>query len=326
MKTMSTQESFMERCLALAEQGRGAVGNGALVGAVLVRGGNVIAEGFHSGFGRPHAERDLLQKFDQKIRSEDMLYVNLEPCCHEGKTPPCTDLLIERGIKHVVIGMTDPDQRVAGKGIEQLRKDGVEVVGPVLDTQCRWLNRGFVSVRTMNRPWITLKQARTVPGETSGKITDERQDRWSHTWLRAKHDAILVGAETIRTDDPLMNTRFDQNKKVDQKIPYRIVINKNCDLNISSKIFSDPDRGRTIAIVSEEAERSAVSLLGNQGVRVIRLPWKNNQVEWNALWDALCTPRDSYAGITSLLVEGGPVTWKIFKDAELVDEEVTLVG
>ncbi len=323
---MIAHEQFMQRCLALAAQGRGLVGNGAMVGAVLVRNGAVIAEGYHSGYGFAHAERDLLQKFDQQIDSSDVLYVNLEPCCHQGKTPPCTDMLISRGVRTVVVGMADPDMRMAGKGITQLREHGITVTGPVLPEQCARLNRGFVSLRTVGRPWITLKKAQRRDGTIEGKITSHEQDVWSHTMLRGKHDAILVGAQTVRTDNPILNNRFDQNKKVDQKIPYRIVLHKDCDLDIQSTIFTDTDRDRTIIVVSDDASRDQVFALENAGVRLLRVPCEaDGQFVWTALFDALCTPRDAFTGITSILVEGGRRTWQSFMQAGMVDEEVIVV-
>lgn len=204
----------MRRCLELAEQGRGKVGTNPLVGAVLVRGGKIIAEAFHEGFGKAHAERRLLENFDQKISSYDVLYVNLEPCCHQGKTPACTDIIRERGIKHVVFGMVDPDPNVAGKGIACLLKHGIRVTGPMERAQCEWLNRGFITLRTKGRPWVTLRSARTKDGAIARpdgsplKITSPEQDLWTHAWLRARHDAIVVGVQTVIADDPLLTNRF----------------------------------------------------------------------------------------------------------------------
>ena len=179
-----------------------------LIGSVLVRDGKIIAEGFHAAYGTSHAERQLLENFKAEIKPTDILYVNLEPCCHTGKTPPCTDIILERGIKHIVIGMQDPDPRVAGKGIEILRKNKVQIEGPVLRAQCEWLNRGFISVRTKQRPWITVKSAHSSDGKIANDdgaplaITDEAQNMWSHEHLRFTHDAILVGmkaTEDLRT-------------------------------------------------------------------------------------------------------------------------------
>ncbi|MFA5799750.1 MAG: bifunctional diaminohydroxyphosphoribosylaminopyrimidine deaminase/5-amino-6-(5-phosphoribosylamino)uracil reductase RibD [Candidatus Peribacteraceae bacterium] len=207
---------FIRRCLDLARMGQGETGINPLVGAVLVRDGKIIAEAFHSGFGKPHAERQLLQNFDQKIDSKDTLYVNLEPCCHkQKKTPQCVQYIIDRGVKKLVFGMIDPNPMVAGKGIAALRNAGIEVIGPVLPEECRRLNRGFVSLMTKGRPWITIHRAQTRDGRITNsdgpplKITSFDQDSWAHTFLRARHDAILVGVGTILSDDPQLNVRYN---------------------------------------------------------------------------------------------------------------------
>lgn len=184
-----------------------------MAGAVLVHENKIIAQGVHRGFGQVHAERDLLLSFGEEIPSGAILYVNLEPCCHQGKTPPCTDIILERGVKRVCFGMRDPDSRVSGKGIEVLRSAGVEVIGPTARASCERFNRGFVSVRTKGRPWVTLKKAMTKDGRIANedgstlKITSEEQDCWAHTFLRSRHDAILVGAETVVRDDPKLDVR-----------------------------------------------------------------------------------------------------------------------
>lgn len=321
---------FMRRCLELAARGRGFVGNGALVGAVLVRDGAVIGEGWHAGFGLPHAERDLLQKFDQQCCSSDVLYVNLEPCCHEGKTPPCTDIIVKRGVTTVVVGMLDPDPRVAGKGIAALRDAGVAVIGPLLPQECAWFNRGFVTLRTKGRPWLTLKRAQTRAGEIASpagnllKITTQEQDIWAHTHLRATHDAILVGIGTVIADNPLLNTRFVQNVTPTAVVPYKIVLDRQCDVPAAARIFQQHPE-RVMVVVGEEAPRNRVSGIGNLGARVLRVPCTEKGFSWPAVWEALTVPRDTYTGITSVLVEGGVRTWDTFK-SHGTDMEVTLVG
>ncbi len=324
-----SHEIFMRRCLELAEQGRGRVGNGALVGSVLVRAGKIIAEGFHAGFGMPHAERDLLTKFGGEIQSTDVLYVNLEPCCHHGKTPPCTDILFERGIRTVVVGMLDPDVRVAGQGIALLRDSGVEVIGPVLRAQCEWLNRGFISIRTNGRPWITLKKAQMADGSIAKpdgsplKITSQDQDTWSHTWLRARHDAILVGEGTVKKDNPSLDIRFLENKKSDQINHLRIVLDKNCSTSIESKIIQNSSHN-TLVVVSPDAPEANQNFLRERGVRVVTIPLSNGIFEWSSLWSILPSPTDTFPGLTSILVEGGQRVWDTFKQAGMVDAEILL--
>ena len=263
----------MRRCLELADRGRGAVGNGALVGSVLLRRGAIVAEGFHAAWGRAHAERALLEAFSSDVEPEDVLVVNLEPCCHHGKTPPCIDILLQRGVRRVVVGMADPDPRVAGKGIALLRSAGVAVEGPVLPELCYRANRGFVSVRTTGRPWITLKRAQTPDGRVANpdgsplKITSSAQDVWAHTRLRATHDAILIGVGTALCDDPSLNTRFAQllpqeNAPIQ---PWRIVLDRELRLPPTAKLATDAHRARTIVVHAPEASADRASALAAAG-------------------------------------------------------------
>jgi len=327
-------EYFMRRCLQLAERGRGRVGNGALVGAVLVRDGAVIAEGWHAGFGELHAERALLQSFQGEVRSTDILYVNLEPCCHTGKTPPCTDIILQKGVRTVVYGLRDPDPRVAGQGIELLRSRGVTVIGPVARASCEYLNRGFLSVHTRQRPWITLKSARTRSGAIANsdgsrlKISSEKQDQWSHTMLRQRTDAILVGVGTILRDNPKLNTRFAQ--KIPQELglhqPWRIVLDPMLRIPMDARIVTDEAVTRTMILTTPDAGAERRRELEKRGVSVRSVPLANGTFSFDALWKVLLTPVGSYIGLTSILVEGGAKTWEIFRTAKCLDEEVCLVG
>ncbi len=327
--TPCMHQKFIRRCLELATTGRGKTGINPLVGAVLVREGKVVAEGCYEGFGKPHAERQLLEKFVQKISSKDILYVNLEPCSHQGMTPPCTNYLINKGIKKVVYGMQDPDSRVAGKGIAALRKGDVEVIGPVLRTECEWLNKGFISLRTKGRPWITLKRAQTLSGKTSAKgsrlrITSAEQDAWAHENLRNESDAILVGVETVIRDEPLLTTR-NPNKKSEQN--YRIILDPTLRIPQSANVVSDSYKEKTIIVteISKLKTKEAEELLG-RGVQVIGVETRKGKFVWEDLWKALTTPSESFHGISSILVEGGARTWEEFKKAGVVDEEIMLVG
>ncbi len=326
-------DTFMHRALQLAEGGRGKTGINPMVGAVLVRSGTIIAEGFHEEFGKAHAERQLLEKFDQKIDSSDILYVNLEPCCHENKkTPPCAQFLLERGIKNVVIGMTDPNPAVAGKGIELLRKNGVNVVTSVLLADCLRLNRGFVSLQTKHRPWLTHKKACTSdwcfanPDGSKLKITSQQQDTWSHTFLRAKHDAILVGIGTILKDNPRLDIRFKDNPP-----PLtRIIFDAHLQIPLSATVVGDAAAKRTIivhgtSLTSDDAMEKKRVLAG-RGVRLLEIPVKNGVFDWNMVWKTFMTPTDDFHGIASILVEGGAVTRGHFVSAGLMDEDVTLMG
>ncbi|TSC79021.1 MAG: diaminohydroxyphosphoribosylaminopyrimidine deaminase / 5-amino-6-(5-phosphoribosylamino)uracil reductase [Candidatus Peregrinibacteria bacterium Gr01-1014_25] len=336
---------FIRRCLELAERGRGSVGNGAMVGAVLVRSGRIVAETWHETFGKPHAERMLLEDYRDAIEKADTLYINLEPCCHHGKTPPCTDIIVGRGMRRVVYGMRDPDHRASGKGMAALRSAGIDIIGPVLPDLCQRFNRGFVSARSMGRPWITLKRAVTREGSFSAsnraplKITTHDQDVWSHTWLRSRHDAILAGVGTILADDPQLNTRFVQkihqesglndHSTLKKYAPLRIVLDPKGRIPIDARVVNDDSRSRTIVVMGQGSveAQDKVSTLRKQDVRVLEIALSaDGNFVWADLWTALLLLDGGAKGITSILVEGGAETWRRFRESGNVDEEVTLVG
>ena len=321
----------MRRCLELAKQERGQVGNGALVGSVLVRDGAVIAEGFHAKFGEPHAERNLLENFSGDVEADDVLFVNVEPCCHHGKTPPCTDIIIERGVKQVVVGMVDPDPRVRGEGIKKLRDAGISVTVPVSLVECERLNRGFIAVRTQGRPWVTLKSAQTRDGEiasTDGsplKITTEKQDRWSHTWLRSTHDAILVGVQTVIADDPLLDARLDAEGGGRQ--PWKIILDAKLRIPLTARVVAARNAERTIVVhapIVTKEEEDVCEELRKRGALLLEVPLHDGVFVWEELWHALTTSQGAFHGITSVLVEGGQRTWDAFRAAGYRDEEVLL--
>lgn len=339
----------MHRCLDLAQLGRGGVGNGALVGAVLVRDDRIIAEGYHEGYGMPHAERMLLESFNKEVLPDDVLYVNLEPCCHVGKAPPCTNILIERNVRTVVYGMQDPDPRVAGKGIAALWTAGIESIGPFERALCERVNKGFSTVRREGRPWITLKMAKdgaeriNMSNGSSLKITSQEQDAWSHTFLRAGHDAILVGIGTVISDDPSLNIRFDQKKAFSHSLglnetlnkeknsiqPYKIILDSSLAISMDAKVVQDDVADRTLVITSQiarEKNKSKIAALERRGVSVRVIPLAGDYFEWQALWKDLLTPRTGFDGITSMLVEGGQKTWDSFMQAGVIDEHVILRG
>ncbi|MDD4287778.1 MAG: bifunctional diaminohydroxyphosphoribosylaminopyrimidine deaminase/5-amino-6-(5-phosphoribosylamino)uracil reductase RibD [Candidatus Peribacteraceae bacterium] len=321
-------EEFIHRCLALAEQGRGKVGTNPLVGAVLVRGGTIIAEAFHEGFGKVHAERRLLENFDQKIRSEDVLYVNLEPCCHLGKTPACTDIIRDKGIKHIIFGMVDPDPHVSGKGIACLLKAGIRVTGPVSRAQCEWLNRGFVSLRTKGRPWVTIHSARTKNGAIARpdgsplKITSGEQDRWTHAWLRGRHDAILVGVQTVIADDPKLTVRFG----LELPSPLRVILDPHLRLPLTARVVIGESASGTVVITSSGSDAAKRQALQERGVRIAEIQLRDGRFDLSDLWKVLTAPTKDFHGIASVLIEGGAKTWQSFQEAGCIDEEVVLMG
>lgn len=321
-------ESFMRRCLELAEKGRGFVGMNPMVGAVLVRDGHIIAEGYYRGVGTDHAEVDMIKNCDQKIQQTDTLYVNLEPCCHQGNTPPCTEAIIAAGIQNIVVGMKDPDSRVAGQGIQQLKDAGITLSMSTLRAQCERLNRGYISLRTQGRPYITLKRAQTREGYIANPdgsklcITSQEQNTWSHTHLRTTHDAILVGVGTVLADNPELTIRL--NKKLDHTFPQPLKIILDPELRIpqDAKVVGE----RTIIVTNEEIRKSGnqeIKILEEKGVSVLCLPLIDDHFDWDVLWKKL--QATSYK-LQAILVEGGSKTWAAFTNAGIIDEEVTLIG
>ena len=285
------------------------------------------------------------------MSTKDTLYVNLEPCCHHGKTPPCTDAIIAAGIRRVVYGMRDPDLRVAGKGVATLRAAGVEVIGPVSAALCERFNRGFVSARRSGRPWVTLKQAVDADGSIAHadgspkQITSDVQNAWSHRWLRARHDAILVGVGTILADNPKLNTRIDQffsyknntlvdqknstSTKVDQKQPLRVILDPALRCPLEAVVLTDDRPDRTMLLVDAAKicdDDDRIARLRERGVVVRHVQCTPDGIAWGELWDALLTHGDGAQGCTSVLVEGGARTWQAFRRSRCVDEEIFLAG
>lgn len=237
---------YMRRCLELAWKGRGWVVPNPMVGCVIVYDDKIISEGYHEMYGGEHAEVNAIRQLPDDIQPEKCtLYVNLEPCSHFGKTPPCSDLIIRKGFKKVIIGHVDPNPLVAGNGINRLKDNGIEVTIGVLEKECRHLNRRFIYCHKFQKPWITLKWAQTSDGFISrlhpqkreeNKITSHEADIFVHE-LRSMHHAILVGKNTVLTDNPFLNVRHFPGRT-----PKRIVLGfdeKMMDMNINKKEFGE---------------------------------------------------------------------------------------
>ncbi|MFD0941313.1 bifunctional diaminohydroxyphosphoribosylaminopyrimidine deaminase/5-amino-6-(5-phosphoribosylamino)uracil reductase RibD [Pedobacter boryungensis] len=237
---------YMQRCLELAIKGMGNVSPNPMVGCVIVHEGKIIGEGYHKKFGEAHAEvnaiNDVFSNFgdeNSSLLKNATAYVNLEPCAHFGKTPPCADLLVKHQLKKVVIGNTDPFLGVNGKGIEKLKAAGIEVVTGVLEKECRFLNRRFFTRVEQQRPFIILKWAQTANGFFAPKdasqqwISGLEAKELTHQW-RSEEDAIVVGKQTVLIDNPQLTTR-----NVNGKNPIRIVIDKNLAIPETYHIYNN---------------------------------------------------------------------------------------
>ena len=209
---ITTDEKYMRRCILLAENGIQGARPNPMVGAVIVANDRIIGEGYHVRCGEGHAEVNAFASVkDESLLKDATIYVSLEPCAHYGKTPPCADLIIKKGVKRVVVGCIDPFAEVKGRGIEKIRKAGIEVEVGVLEKECQWLNRRFFTYHSKHRPYIILKWAQTANGFIDNHfkplmISNEQTQMLSHQ-LRAEEDAILVGHTTFDRDHPSLNVR-----------------------------------------------------------------------------------------------------------------------
>ena len=299
----------MRRCFQLACLGAGSVSPNPLVGSVLVYENKIIAEGYHKQFGGPHAEVEVLQQVsDTAILKHSMLYVNLEPCSHTGKTPPCTDLIISRKVGHVVISIRDPFAAVNGKGVKALRDAGIEVTENILSVEGSWLNRRFITHQKSSRPYVVLKWAESADGFIAPfTIANDPAITWISNaasrilvhFQRNREQAILVGHKTVSTDNPRLNVRG-----ISGKDPVRIVIDPHLKLDNRFHVF-DQQIKTFVVNISRSGMEGNLSYL-----KINRL---DNLV--GELLDHLCREQ-----IQSVLVEGGTFTIGKFIDSGLWDE------
>ncbi len=310
-------EFAMRKCLSLAEKGEHFVGLNPLVGSVLLKNGEIIAEGYHAGFGLPHAERDLLQKLPENMDfSGCTLVVNLEPCNHFGKTPPCTDIIIAKQIPQVIIGALDPNPVVSGKGRERLLSHGIEVITGVLADECIQLNRQFYTRMIHQRSYCIAKWAATADGYigNSGEqrliISGEEAQQHLHV-VRSRIDAILVGVTTWEKDKPKLDSRILDSdiESSSSWNPIRIIL----DPNLRGK-YSDEAIDRVVSpiwILNLEKEETKKSERGNV-VKFIKLP-----TEW--IWQELLSLLFKN-DVGTVLVEGGSTTLRELIASGCVDE------
>ena len=307
-------ENWMKQCLRLARKGIGKVSPNPAVGAIIVAGGKVLAAGFHKRFGEPHAEVNCLSNFHGDPRKAT-LYVNLEPCVHSGKTPPCADLVIESGIRNVVVGILDPNPLVSGRGVRKLRKAGVRVTSGACEDECRMLNRTFFKNMTSGFPYIHLKVAVSIDGKLRGQqkwVTSWQARREVHHW-RARHDAVLVGAGTVIRDDPRLNVRLVRGRD-----SHVVIIDGNFRVPSIAKVFSSAPGRRVLLCSSTKAIREdpeKVNRIRASGAEILPFPAKNGRI---ALPDICKTLLKNNIG--SILVEGGEDVSGGFISAGLVDE------
>jgi len=296
-----TNEDFMNAALELAKKGMGFTSPNPMVGAVIVKKGEIIAEGYHRKYGDLHAERSAFAYCEENgidCKGADM-YVTLEPCCHHGKQPPCTDAVIAHGIKRVFIGSSDPNPLVAGKGVEILRENGIEVIEGVLKEECDALNEIFFHYITTGLPFVTMKYAMTSDGKIacytgqSKWITGEAA-RAHVQQERLRHSAVMVGVGTVLADDPLLTCRLENGRD-----PLRIICDSSLRTPLDSNIVKTAREVPTvIATICDDIAKAAV--YENAGCRIIKTAPKDGRVDLVALMKLLGKER-----LDSILLEGG---------------------
>ena len=295
-----TDQNYMLQAIQLAKQGEGWTNPNPMVGAVIVKNGRIIGKGYHKKCGELHAERNAIASLTESAEGAT-IYVTLEPCCHYGKTPPCTEAIIEQKIKRVVIGSRDPNPKVSGKGIKMLQEAGIEVIEDFMREECDRLNPVFFHYITTKTPYVVMKYAITLDGKIATKtgaskwITGEAA-RAEVQHMRHRYMGIMAGIGTVLADDPMLNVRVEGWKS-----PIRILCDSGLRIPLDGQIVKSAGKYRTIvAYADSENTEAKRKRLHEMGVETICCPDENNQVDLKKLMKYL-----GEEGIDSILLEGG---------------------
>ena len=307
---------YMDMALDLALKGQGFTSPNPMVGAVVVKNGKVVGRGYHQAAGKPHAEVNALNDAGGEAKGAT-LYVNLEPCNHTGRTPPCTHQILSSGVQRVVVAMRDPNTDVKGGGIDFLEKNGINVSLGICEAQAKRLNEVFVKYIGTKRPFVILKCAATLDGRIATRtgdskwVTNELSRGIVHQ-LRHAVDAILVGIHTINADDPSLTTRLPHGKGKDA---IRIILDTNLSISPGAKVLRLDSDSDTILVAGKSAIKEKKSTFAANGVRVIEAVLKNKRIDMNPLMDQL-----GAMNISSLLIEGGSRVTASALNAGIVDK------
>ena len=310
-----TDEHRMRQALKLAKKARGWTSPNPMVGALVYQGDLLVGQGYHKKTGSPHAEVLALNEAGRKARG-GTLYVTLEPCTHYGHTPPCTDAVIQSGVRKVVIAMKDPNPDVSGGGAERLQEAGLEVRLGVLEGECQRLNEAFITWVTKGRPFVIMKSAVTLDGKTatakgdSKWITNEQSRRFAHR-IRSWVDAIVVGAGTVLKDDPELTCRLAK----EARDPVRIIVDSRLRISPEARVFRTNSKAPTWVATLETAPADKALRLEGAGARIVRVPGRQGNIDIEKLLVALADQN-----ITSLFLEGGMELNTSFLKARLVDK------
>ncbi len=310
----SVHEGFMRRALGLARKGSGRTSPNPAVGAVIVRGGQVIAGGWHRRAGLPHAEVEALSKAPANLKRA-VMYVTLEPCTHFGRTPPCVDAVVRSGIKNVVIGTKDPNPRVSGEGIRRLKAAGIKVTCGVLEDECRALNEAYIKFITTGMPLVTLKLASSLDGRIataageSKWITGLAARRLVHK-MRSSVDAVVVGSGTVVKDDPELTVRHLKGRD-----PLRVVLDSRFSVPLSARVLrAGPGLRAPIVFTTRAASARKMAEVRKAGVEAVVVPASRDGVSLKRVLKEL-----GGRGVASVLLEGGGTLAASFIKAGLVD-------
>jgi len=305
---------YLRMARRLAQKASGRTSPNPIVGAVLVRNGRVVGTGYHRCAGGDHAEIAALKRAGAKARGAT-LYITLEPCSHQGRTPPCTRALIRAGIKEVVAGTRDPNPLVAGRGFRQLKRAGIRVRVGIQETECRALIEAFTKFITRRMPFVTLKLAASLDGKIAAAsgdarwITNAASRHYVHQ-LRNQVDAVLVGMGTLRADDPQLTCRIPRGRN-----PWRVILDSRLQISLAAKVLHQRDPLKTIVATTALARSAKVSALQGLGVQVWRLPMRRNKIAWAPLLVKLAS-----SGIVSVLIEGGAAVAASALKEKIVDK------
>jgi len=314
--TQDTDVKFMKEALRQARKGMGRTSPNPAVGAVIVKKGKIVATGHHRKAGLPHAEVEVLGVLGGKAPGAT-LYVTLEPCNHQGRTPPCTEAILKSGLKRVVVGMRDPNPEVRGGGCEYLREKGLSVTTGVLEAECRKLNEAFLKFITTGRPFVMVKSALTMDGWTgtakgySKWITNKKSRKFVHG-LRDQVDAVLVGIGTVLLDDPLLTARLGHSRGQD---PIRIIVDTHLRIPANARLLNHDSSAETIVVAGSGISSKKLKQFQKSGVSVITCPLKSGRIDLVALMGIL-----GKRFVTSLLVEGGAAIIGSMLREKLVDK------
>lgn len=295
-------ERFMRMALRLALKGAGRTSPNPMVGAVLVRGRRVVGRGYHRRVGEDHAEIAALKRAGEKARGAT-LYINLEPCNHHGRTPPCTISLVKSGVAKAVVGMVDPNPLVSGRGIRRLRQAGIQVEVGLLQADCRRLNEAFTKYITRHIPFVILKLAASLDGKIATSIgdskwiTEEKARHYAHR-LRNQVDAVVVGIGTVLADDPQLTCRIAGGRN-----PWRIVLDSRLRIPLTARILHQADSEKTIVVTSTGASQKKVRAIESFGASVWKFPAGPSGFPFPSLLKKL-----GRMGLLSVMIEGGTIT------------------